>query len=136
MRIEHCRERRVERRPATEQPYQGPAANFAYTGQPQTYTVPADVYSVRVDAYGASGGSNSSNDGGAGARVQATLAVVPGQVLTLYVGGAGGYGGAGTGGYNGGGDALYVGGGGGGASDLRSSGGTVEPFFHAVLLGE
>ncbi len=109
----------------TEQPYQGPAANFAYTGQPQTYTVPADVYTVRVDAYGASGGSSSPNDGGAGARVQATLTVVPGQVLTLYVGAAGGYGGAGTGGYNGGGDALQVGGGGGGASDVRSLGGTL-----------
>ena len=69
----------------TEQPYQGAASTtFTYTGSPQTYTVPAGVFGVVVDACGAQGGgSTASTGGGRGARVQATLAVTPGQVLTL-----------------------------------------------------
>jgi len=112
---------------ATQQPYQGPAVSFAYTGAPQTYTVPANVYSLQVDAAGASGGSgtigSSPNVGGAGARVQAMLPVTPGQVLTVYVGGGGTYNdtfnGQAPGGYNGGG-LSGNGGSGGGATDLRS----------------
>ena len=59
--------------------------------------------------------------GGRGARMQATLAVVPGQVLTLYVGGSGRTATlAGTGLGSGGG---YNGGGNGGQDNYRSAGG-------------
>ena len=116
---------------ASEQAGQlNPAVTFGYTGGPQTYTVPAGVYRVSVDAAGAQGGNSGSNgyNGGLGARAQATLAVNPGDVLTLYVGGAGvtvpfAFGGAG---YNGGGNGGYISGnrgaGGGGASDVRRGG--------------
>jgi len=98
---------------ATEQPFAA-SQTFNYTGGPQTYTVPAGVTSLTVDAAGASGGGN----GGRGARVQATLTVTPGEVLTLYVGGTSGGNAAG---YNGGGAAINAGKGGGGASDVRRS---------------
>ena len=93
---------------------------FAYTGAAQTYTVPAGVTSLLVDMAGAAGGpiDRSTTGQGLGGRVQATLAVVPGQVLTILVGGAGS---AKTGGYNGGGGNTNYGGG-GGASDIRQGG--------------
>jgi len=77
-------------------PYLGPAGTtFTYTGGVQTYTVPAGITSVLVDASGAQGGTGAPfgnvQTGGNGARVQATLSVVPGQVLELRVGGVGGY---------------------------------------------
>ena len=126
----------------------GPASSstFAYTGSVQTYTVPAGVTSLQVEARGAQGGANTGGGGnqygleygpqagGAGARVQALLAVTPGQVLYLYVGGAGSparndSGQNGSGGFNGGGNGGFIsyaspprgGGGGGGASDIRTS---------------
>ncbi|MBO2007715.1 beta strand repeat-containing protein [Hymenobacter negativus] len=96
---------------------------YAYTGTPQTYTVPAGVTAVRVAATGAGGGMGYYGIGGSnGARAQATLLVTPGEVLTLYVGGAGSN--NGPGGYNGGGNGSldqYQGAGGGGASDVRRS---------------
>jgi len=107
----------------------GEARTYYYTGAAQTYTVPSGVTAVDVDARGAQGGSNGSvSFGGAGARVQARLSVTPGQVLNLYVGGAGstapfapggaGYNGGGNGGYGSGSRA----GGGGGATDIRVGG--------------
>ena len=92
-------------------------STFAYTGGAQTYTVPAGVTSLRVDLAGASGGAVAYQGApGLGGRVQAVLAVTAGEVLTLYVGGAGS---GGTGGYNGGGNGFA---GGGGATDLRQGG--------------
>jgi len=99
----------------------GPVA-FAYTGAPQTYTVPAGVRSLTVDMAGGAGGVDKyRNPGGLGGRVQATLVVMPGEVLTICVAGAGT---VATPGYNGGGGSTYQGsgGGGGGASDLRQGG--------------
>ena len=52
------------------------AYTFSYTGANQTWTVPSGITSIVVDVYG--GGSN-----GAGARVQATVPVTPGQTLSL-----------------------------------------------------
>ncbi len=106
---------------------------FNYTGGVQTYTVPAGAFTVTVDAYGAQGGFGYAVPGvgaGQGGRVQATLAVTPGEVLNIYVGGQGGAGGTtvgGTAGYNGGGtgggwSGGRSGGGGGGASDIRQGG--------------
>lgn len=106
---------------------------FNYTGSVQTYTVSAGVTNLCIDAYGASGGvthnGSAVDSGGKGARVQCNLAVTPGQVLNIYVGGAGGDGSFSVyaaAGYNGGGGArYYVGSGGGGATDIRIGGYTV-----------
>ena len=109
---------------------------FSYTGSVETWTVPAGVTSIIVTAQGAIGGLNSDeitypDRPGYGARVRATMAVTPGQVLSIYVGGqgsdgntlaggSGGYNGGGAGGYNGAGS--IAGGGGGGATDIRLGG--------------
>ena len=99
---------------------------FSFTGAVQTWVVPAGVTSVTVDARGASGLTTIAGTGGRGGRVQATLAVTPGQTLNLYVGGAGT--GCNTGGWNGGGvtSCVYAGstyqGAGGGATDIRVAG--------------
>lgn len=60
-----------------------------------TYTVPAGVTAIRIDARGAKGGNSPNHsggqfNGGAGGRVQATYAVTPGDVLNILVGGKGG----------------------------------------------
>ena len=98
---------------------------FNFTGAPQTYTVPANVTSITVDVQGAQGGgslpSPANNPGGLGGRVQTTLAVTPGQVLNVYVGGTTT---TNSGGWNGGGDGSSSGAGGGGASDIRIGGTT------------
>ncbi len=95
------------------------AQTFNFTGGVQTYTVPALVSVINVTVIGASGGGN----GGLGARYTSSLAVTPGQVLNLYVGGAGtATSGVNVGGYNGGGGEFgNFGneGSGGGASDIR-----------------
>src|SRR5688572_12313005 len=92
---------------------------FNYTGAVQQYTVPACVNSITITARGAKGGGAN---GGNGATVTGTIAVVPGQVLEVYVGGMGQCPGAG---FNGGGvgaaanPAANNSCGGGGASDVR-----------------
>lgn len=100
------------------------SVTFNYTGAVQYYTVPACVTSIEVTCAGAQGGGNTGNSqGGRGCIMTGTIAVTPGQVLEIYVGGQG------TlinGGWNGGGNGWsgaptsqlgsY---GGGGASDIR-----------------
>jgi hypothetical protein len=100
---------------------------FNYTGTERTYTVPAGVSSLQVQAVGANG-QNSDEPfrpatGGTGGMVTGELAVArgaaisPGETLYVAVGGSG----SGMGGYNGGGKGgLGGGGGGGGASDVRT----------------
>jgi len=99
---------------------------FNYNGSFQTFTVPAGVTSIQVDAKGAQGGTGTNGTGGLGGRVQTTLTVTPGETLNIYVGGQGGSLNTGTPGYNGGGSGsgAYSSniGGGGGASDIRSGG--------------
>lgn len=101
--------------------------SFAYTGNTQTYTVPAGVTSITVDANGAGGGVYPGGVGtaGAGGKMIATIPVTPGQILTVVVGGAGGNSqynrsGSGGGGFSGVLDAannhLVSAGGGGGAA--------------------
>ena len=99
---------------------------FSYTGSQQTFTVPSGVTSISVDMTGGSGGYYQSNTTsyGKGGRVQATLTVISGSTLFIYVGGSGS---GVTGGYNGGGTTTptgsnWRGSGGGGASDIRSGG--------------
>ncbi len=106
--------------------------SFNYTGAVQTFTVPAGVTSITIDAYGAAGGTGAAGNsisgatlggaGGKGSKASGTLAVTPGQVLNIYVGGGGAIP---TGGYNGGGTGGNANsGGGGGASDVRFPGTT------------
>lgn len=108
--------------------------SFQYTGGQQTFTVPVGVSVVHVVAIGGKGGdfpgSSTSEAGGDGARAVADVAVTPGQVLYVEVGGNGGApsictGGAGgfNEGGNGGNDSACMGNGGaggGGASDVRT----------------
>jgi len=119
---------------------------FLYTGAAEDWIVPAGVTSAVFDVHGAQGGDFApvsvlpGGFGGKGGRVQATLALTPGETLHLRVGGRGGDGfieidtGSGTrtvaGGFNGGGTNTFtcdaceinLGGSGGGSSDVRTSG--------------
>jgi hypothetical protein len=99
---------------------------FAFTGTQQTFVVPAGVNSITIQTFGAQGGGalNCPNSGGLGGYATGTLAVQPGNVLYVYVGGQPVIvttpGATYPGGYNGGGNYTYRGGGGGGASDVRA----------------
>ena len=102
------------------------AATFNYTGAIQTWTVPAGVTSVNLNAVGAQGGSVTvacAATGGLGARMRGDFAVTPGEVLSIMVGqqgltnGADAGGGGGTFIVRGASTALLVAGGGGGASN-------------------
>jgi len=89
---------------------------FNYTGSSQTFTVPACISSVQIQAWGAQGGTG----GGQGGYATGTLAVSGGQVLQVNVGGQGTS--SGPGGWNGGGTSqgTTYGGSGGGCSDVRT----------------
>jgi hypothetical protein len=98
--------------------------SLTYTGAMQTYTVPCGVTQLSITAVGAQGGNgatggNSSTGGigGFGSMSSGILTVTPGQVLSVFVGGAGS---TPTAGFNGGGTGGSTNaGGGGGASDVR-----------------
>lgn len=100
---------------------------YNYTGAAQTYTVPAGVTSINVWLWGAGGaggdrtGAGNAGAGGSGAFVKGTLAVTPGQVLQIIVGGRGTYSttnGTHSGGFGGGGTAYQNAGSGGGYSGI------------------
>jgi hypothetical protein len=78
---------------------------FGYTGAVQTWTVPAGVTSATFDLHGAAGGAGPGGVPSRGGRATATIAVTPGDVIEVYVGGQGRdvNAGFGTGGFNGGG---------------------------------
>jgi hypothetical protein len=111
---------------------------FAYTGDYYSWTVPAGIASVTVDAYGAQGGNTPSTAGGGkGGRVQASIAVTSGATLYIYVGGQGAS--NANGGFNGGGTANGVtyGASGGGATHIATSSGllsTLSANQSSVLL--
>ena len=86
---------------------------FSYTGSVQTYTVPAGVTAINVNAVGGTVGT-SGPLGGRGAVVTSDIPVTPLETLYVYVGGDGS-----IGGFNGGGSSQY-GSAGGGASDVRT----------------
>ncbi|GAB3867418.1 hypothetical protein GCM10028824_09770 [Hymenobacter segetis] len=112
------------------------ATTYSYTGGTDSYVVPAGVTQLTVVATGANNG----------AVVQATVAVIPGETLTVVVGGGGssaffGPGGGSSGpsvlvGYNGGGNSgfynlssgtsISVG---GGATDLRRNGARTNDYL-------
>src|SRR6185312_10717361 len=106
---------------------------FTYSGSMQSWTVPACVFSVTFDCYGAQGVNKpNENHPGFGGEARGVLTVTPGQTYYIFVGGQTGWngGGAGENGANGG-DAsdvrfggtglanriIVAGGGGGSAGD-------------------
>jgi hypothetical protein len=109
------------------------ATTFGFTGAPQSFTVPEGICRIGVDASGA--GADAYGGSGTGGRAIGVIEVVPGEVLTVMVGGRGGEPGldgtGGAGGFNGGGQggsasigpggilAAFPGTGGGGATDIR-----------------
>ncbi len=104
-------------------------SSFTYTGQPQYYTVPAGITQIKVVASGAAGGRVSTlQTRSMSALVQATLTVVPGEVLTVVVGQQGADA-SGRQSYNGGGSGGWGAGGGGGATDLRRAGATTGDYL-------
>lgn len=113
------------------------STSFHFSGEPQFWVVPEGVYTIRLSAYGASGGHGSGpeyviNMGGQGGFATGKVAVTPGDTVYIFVGGRGEHsklGAGAAGGWNGGGDggfdATYVensAGGGGGATDFRIGG--------------
>ena len=94
--------------------------SFAPTGGPVSFTVPAGVISILIEAVGAKGGAGiSGGDPGSPGRAVARVSVLPGTLLTVRVGGQGQAGAAGSnavGGFNGGGPSTGDGGGGGGGA--------------------
>ena len=87
-----------------------------------TYTVPAGITLLTINAVGAQGGTSSSTTGGYGASITGNFAVTPGQSLTIVVGQQGPTNGASPNSSGGGGSGvlssgtllLVAGGGGGG----------------------
>jgi hypothetical protein len=106
--------------------------SFPATGKEQTFTVPEGVTSLSVIIVGGNGGDagpSPASGGGRGAQLIGTLAVTPGQVLYIEVGGNGNPANlrsSATGGFNGGGGETRTastgewGAGGGGATDVRT----------------
>jgi hypothetical protein len=108
---------------------------FLYTGGVQEFTVPAGTTSLSIEAYGGWGASGltvdgvAANPGGIGAMVVTNLAVSPGEVLRIIVGGdghlspAGGFNGGGARGLGAGPRCGAIkggnGGAGGGATEIR-----------------
>ena len=110
------------------------ATNFAYTGTPQTFTVPA-TGTYLLETWGAEGGgvrlsgNSNSGSGGLGGYSKGEITLTKGDVVSVYVGGHGksSYYGSAEGGWNGGGAGYgssdtEPGNGGGGASDIRLNG--------------
>jgi hypothetical protein len=115
----------------SQQPIGAPAAipqskgvhtkTYYFTGQQQDFRVPPDVKHVTITAIGAAGSKSAR-----GGLVKATILVMPGESLAVFVGGqpngmAGGFNGGADGGI-GGAQRPLNGYGGGGASDVRQRG--------------
>ena len=109
----------------------GGSQTFAFTGDVQTFPVPAGFSLVTIKAWGGGGGSGFAGParGGAGGFVQGTFGVGGGTVLAIDVagGGRGGEGNntGGQAGYGGGGTGGSGQGGGGGGRTLVTTGATV-----------
>ncbi len=78
-------------------------STFSYTGSNQTFTVPANIYTIEIDAWGAGGGDKLTEDssdpgtsgsgtgpvfdeGGGGGYGGVRLTVTPGDVITVSIG--------------------------------------------------
>jgi len=106
-------------------------ASFTVPGS-YSFTVPSGVTSLTVTAIGGGGGGGGYSGtmvggvGGDGARVDATLSVTPGQVLSLLVGGGGG---GGSNGPSSGGGGYSCGAQGGGGGSTNIDAGTVNQII-------
>jgi hypothetical protein len=89
-------------------------------GSVQTLVVPPRVGAATIEAWGAQG---AGPNGGLGGYIRGTVAVVPGTVLEVRVGGSPS---AAAGGYNGGGNGGANAFGGGGGSDVRVAGAALD----------
>ena len=96
---------------------------YSYTGSSQTLLVPAGVTLITMEAWGAQGGANWVNNVNYGGYAKGDFVVVPGQTLTINVGGQAT---SITGGFNGGGNGEGSGRGGGGGTDVRLGGTTLN----------
>ena len=85
----------------------GQSETFNFTGGMQTFTVSVTGY-YNIELYGASGGNSNTAAGyGRGGKVAGTIYLKAGDVLYIFVGGAGKEGvGSDSRGYNGGGNAT------------------------------
>ena len=63
---------------------------FDYTGSMETFTVPAGVTSVTIEVKGAEGVGQNGFSAGQGGGAMGDLAVNPGDVLNIFVGGSDG----------------------------------------------
>ena len=110
---------------ALQSPAQAVTQTYGFTGGPQIYVVPDAVTSINVSLSGAQGGSpTGGGTGGKGANLTSVIAVNPGEVLMIMVGGNG----TTNGGWNGGGNSGRIASlgnsaeFGGGATDIRRGG--------------
>ena len=115
---------------ASAAPASATTETFNYTGAAQTWTVPAGVTEATFDLHGAEGEGDEDTifAPGLGGEATATIAVLAGTSIQVNVGGEGSFP---TGGFNGGGAGAVdnfgqPGTGGGGASDIRIGGTTLE----------
>ena len=114
---------------------------FTYTGSLQNFVVPTTTSSITVYMWGAGGGGAyvssgwTPGSGGAGAMIQGTFSVTPGQTLYIIVGGRGSFGNVNnqTDAEGGGGKAYYDvnstlwgAGSGGGRSAIQLSAGDID----------
>lgn len=97
----------------------GGSRTFTFTGDVQTFDIPGCATEVIIEAYGAEGVRSpyTSSVAGLGGMARGTLAVTPGDILSIYVGGNDGYNGGGEGW-----ELATVLSNGGGASDVRVGG--------------
>ena len=104
------------------------AVGTTMNGYIQTFTIPAGVTSIDIEAWGSQGGNVPGYPGGKGARMKGTFPVTPGQILKILVGqqgtgnsnsGAGGGGTFITDNLN---NPLIIAGGGGGSKSGNGSG--------------
>ena len=67
------------------------SVTFQYTGNVQTWTVPAGVVQATFDLFGGEGGGMGDAElGGPGGHTRATLPVTAGSTVNILVGGMGG----------------------------------------------
>src|SRR5687768_4956970 len=64
--------------------------NFGFTGASELFQVPAGVYAITVEAFGAAGGAGDDGaPAGNGGMATAVVCVTPGEILQVNVGGMG-----------------------------------------------
>ncbi|MDE2098569.1 MAG: hypothetical protein KGL39_15045 [Patescibacteria group bacterium] len=101
---------------------------LSYTGATSSWTVPAGVTSLTINAEGAVGGAGNTTTGGSGGSATGTITVTPGTTYYYCVGGSGGVGGS----------AGYCGGGGGTSSNGSGGGmswfGTQSSFSTSTVI--